>query len=76
MFDDVHDPDSADPDKLKKESDAAREAGVEVVKVSPILAAAPDKSRFLCLDHIHMTEPYHRLMAKQWIKVIVKQPLT
>ena len=76
MFDDVHDPDSADPDKLKKESDAAREAGIEVVKVSPILAAAPDKSRFLCLDHVHMTEPYHRLMAKQWIKVIVKQSLT
>jgi len=76
MFDDVHDPDSADPDQLKKESDIAREAGIEVVNVSPVLAASPDKARFLCLDHIHMTEPYHRLMAKQWIKVIVKQPLT
>ncbi|HEY2363044.1 MAG TPA: hypothetical protein VGK36_18125 [Candidatus Angelobacter sp.] len=21
------------------------------------------------------TEPYHRLMAKQWLKVILKQPL-
>jgi hypothetical protein len=76
MFDDVHDPDSADPAKLKKESDAALKAGIEVVKVSPILAAAPDKAQFLCLDHIHMTEPYHRLMAKQWIKVIVKRPLS
>lgn len=76
MFDDVHDPDGADPAKLKKETDAAHDAKIEVVKVSSILAAAPDRSRFLCLDHIHMTEPYHRLMAKQWIKVIVKQPLT
>jgi hypothetical protein len=23
-----------------------------------------DRARFICLDHIHMTEPYHRLMAK------------
>lgn len=45
------------------------------MKVSPILAASPDKARFLSLDHIHMTEPYHRLMAKQWIKVILKQSL-
>ena len=45
------------------------------MKVSPIPAASPDKARFLCLDHIHMTEPYHRLMAKQWIKVILKQPV-
>jgi hypothetical protein len=75
MFDDVHDPDSADPAKLKQEAEAARQAGIEVVKVSSILAASPDKSRFLCLDHIHMTEPYHRLMAKQWLKVIVKEPL-
>jgi hypothetical protein len=75
MFDDVHDPDSADPAKLKQESEIAQQAGIEVVKVSPVLAASPDKARFLCLDHIHMTEPYHRLMAKQWIKVIVKEPL-
>lgn len=76
MFDDVHDPDSADPAKLKQESDVAQQAGIEVVKVSWVLAASPDKARFSCLDHIHMTEPYHRLMAKQWIKVILKQPLT
>jgi hypothetical protein len=75
MFDDVHDPDSADPAKLKQESEVALQSGIEVVKVSQILAASPDKARFLCLDHIHMTEPYHRLMAKQWIKVILKQPL-
>ena len=75
-FDDVHDPDSSDPEKLKQELQVEHEAGIEVAKVSPILAAAPDRSRFSCLDHIHMTEPYHRLMAKQWLKVILGVPLT
>jgi len=56
-FDDVHDPDSADPEKRTKETEIARSADIEIVKVSPILAASPDRSRFLCLDQIHMTEP-------------------
>ena len=42
-----------------------------VIEVSPLLVAAPDRDRFLCLDGIHMTEPYHRLMAKEWLKVLV-----
>ena len=42
-----------------------------VIDVSPLLAAAPDRDRFLCLDGIHMTEPYHRLMAKEWLKLLV-----
>jgi hypothetical protein len=75
MFDDVHDPDSTDPEKRKQELQAAQESGIDVVRVSPILAASPDRTHFLCLDHIHMTEPYHRLMAKQWLKVIVGVPL-
>ena len=75
MFDDVHDPDSGDPLARQKEAAAAREAGIEVAVVSPILAASPDRSRFSCLDHIHMTEPYHRLMAKEWLRVILKEPL-
>ena len=76
MFDDVHDPDSTDPQMRGKEAEVAREVGVEIAKVSPILAASPDRGRFLCLDHIHMTEPYHRLMAKEWLKVIVGTPLS
>jgi hypothetical protein len=40
MFDDVHDPSSADPKMLEKEADAARQAGIEIVKVRPILAAS------------------------------------
>jgi hypothetical protein len=76
MFDDVHDPDSGDPEMRQKEGTAAREAGIEVAVVSPMLAASPDRSRFSCLDHIHMTEPYHRLMAKEWLRVILKEPRT
>ena len=76
MFHDVHDPDSGDPQVRQKESAVAREAGIEVAIVSPILAASLDRSRFSCLDHIHMTEPYHRLMAKEWLRVILKEPLT
>ena len=71
MFDDVHDPDSADTHMRNREADIARQAGIEIVKVSPVLAASPDRSQFLCLDHIHMTEPYHRLMAKEWLKTVL-----
>jgi hypothetical protein len=76
MFDDVHDPDSADPQTRNQEAEVARQAGIEIAKVSPTLAASPDRGRFLCLDHIHMTEPYQRLMAKEWLKVIVGAPLS
>jgi hypothetical protein len=76
MFDDVHDPDSGDPQARKREQDAARQAGIEIATVSTILVASQDRSRFPCLDHIHMTEPYHRLMAKEWLRVILKEPLT
>ena len=75
MFDDVHDPDSSGPEKRKQESAIAREAGIEIAQVSTILAGSPDRARFLCLDHIHMTEPYHRLMAKQWLRVVLNSPL-
>lgn len=71
MFDDVHDPDAADPAILGKEAAAAREGGITVVEVGRILLASPDKARFVCLDRIHMTEPYHRLMAKEWLKILV-----
>jgi len=76
MFDDVHDPDAGDPQARKREQDVARQAGIAIATVSSILAASPDRSRFSCLDHIHMTEPYHRLMAKEWLRVILKEPLT
>jgi hypothetical protein len=71
VFDDVHDPDAADPAKRLKEAAVAKDAGITVVEVSRVLAASPDRSGFVCLDHIHMTEPYHRLMSKEWLKVVV-----
>ena len=71
VFDDVHDPDAADPAQLQKEWTAAREGGITVVQVGQVLAASPDRERFFCLDKIHMTEPYHRLMAKEWLKLLV-----
>ena len=71
VFDDVHDPDAADPAKLLKEKAVAKEAGMGVIEVSRLLASSPDRGRFFCLDHVHMTEPYHRLMAKEWLKVLI-----
>jgi hypothetical protein len=70
-FDDVHDPDASDPAMVAREVAAARAAGMTVIEVGAVLSASPDRGRFLCLDHIHMTEPYHRLMAKQWLGFLV-----
>jgi photosystem II stability/assembly factor-like uncharacterized protein len=70
-FDDVHDPKGTANGLRDRELAVARETGMTVIDVSPLLAAAPDRDRFLCLDGIHMTEPYHRLMAKEWLKVLV-----
>jgi hypothetical protein len=70
-FDDVHDPDASDPAMVGKDVAAARDSGMTVVEVGPVLAAAPGRDRFLCLDKIHMTEPYHRLMAKEWLGWLV-----
>ncbi len=70
-FDDVHDPKGTASGLRDRELAVARETGMTVIEVGPLLAAAPDRERFLCLDGIHMTEPYHRLMAKQWLSFLV-----
>ena len=70
-FDDVHDPKGTVNALRERELTVARETGMTVIEVSPLLAAAPDRERFICLDGIHMTEPYHRLMAKEWLKLLV-----
>ena len=46
-------------------------AGITVIRVGAILEASPDRARFLCLDGIHMTEPYHRLVAREWLAFLV-----
>ncbi len=70
-FDDLHDPDASDPALVGRDVAAAREAGMTVIEVGALLAGSPERERFLCLDKVHMTEPYHRLMAKQWLGWLV-----
>ncbi len=67
LFDDVHLPASDGGDTASKAVEVARATGYEVIEVRAKLEASPDRGRFLCLDGIHMTEPYHRLMAKEWL---------
>jgi hypothetical protein len=69
-FDSVRLPAAARPGSPAKDVVAAREAGMDVVEVEALLLAAPDRDRFVSLDGIHMTEPYHRLMAKEWLKLL------
>jgi len=70
MFDEVHDPASVKPGTVERAIEAARAGGIEVIEIGSILSAAPDRASFVCLDGIHMTEPYHRLMAKEWLKFL------
>jgi len=70
MFDEVHDPESVQPGTVERALAAAHAGGIEVIEVGSILSSSPDRARFICLDGIHMTEPYHRLMAKEWLKFL------
>ena len=70
MFDEVHDPESVNPGTVERALAAAHAGGIEVIEVGSILSSSPDRARFICLDGIHMTEPYHRLMAKEWLKFL------
>ena len=70
MFDEVHDPASVNPGTIERAIAAAHAGGIEVIEVGSVLSSSPDRARFLCLDGIHMTEPYHRLMAKEWLKFL------
>lgn len=70
MFDEVHDPASVTPGTVERATMAARAGGIEVIEVGSVLSSAPERAGFICLDGIHMTEPYHRLMAKEWLKFL------
>ena len=70
MFDEVHDPAAVTPGTVERARKTAAEAGIEIIEVGSILARSPERSKFICLDGIHMTEPYHRLMAKEWLKYL------
>ena len=71
MFDEVHDPAAVTPGTVERARKSAEESGIAVIEVGEILANSPDRAKFICLDGIHMTEPYHRLMAKEWLKYLV-----
>ena len=70
MFDEIHDPESVNPNTVQRALAAARAGNIEVIEVGSVLSSSPDRARFVCLDGIHMTEPYHRLMAKEWLKFL------
>jgi len=70
MFDEVHDPEAVTPGTVERARKSAEASGIEVIEVGEILANSPERSKFICLDGIHMTEPYHRLMAKEWLKYL------
>lgn len=70
MFDDINDPESVKPGVGERAVRVAREAGITIIEVGAVLKAAPERERFVSLDKIHMTEPYHRLMAKQWLRFL------
>jgi hypothetical protein len=70
MFDEVHDPAAVAPGTVERARKSAESSAIEIVEVGEILARSPDRARFICLDGIHMTEPYHRLMAKEWLKYL------
>jgi hypothetical protein len=67
----VHDPKGTANALRDKEAAVEAETGMTVIHVNALIGAAPDRERFLCLDGIHMTESYHRLMAKEWLSFLV-----
>ena len=51
-------------------AEVARRTGMTLIPVGGRIDAAPDRDTFLALDQIHMTEPYHRLLAKAWLEYL------
>lgn len=74
MFDEIHDPESVKPGTVERTVKVAHSAGIEVIEVGQVLQSSPDRANFVCLDGIHMKEPYHRLMAKQLLKFLARAP--
>jgi len=77
MFDDVEDP-VANQTVPQQTALIAQAAGVEIIPARALLDAAPDHDAFPCMDGIHKTEPYHRLMAALWLKTVLatREPAT
>ncbi|MFB3892291.1 MAG: hypothetical protein ACE15C_09740 [Phycisphaerae bacterium] len=50
----------------------AGECKLTVADFDAAFAASPERANFVCLDGVHMTESYHRIMAKELVKFLVK----
>lgn len=50
--------------------EVAEKTGMSLIAVGGRIDAAPDRAGFVALDRVHMTEPYHRLMAKAWLEYL------
>jgi hypothetical protein len=50
----------------------AASQGLALADFDDVVQAAPNKSEFVSLDKIHMTEPYHRLMAREFLRFLIK----
>jgi hypothetical protein len=70
MFDELGDPTERNEAMRARRLEAARTAGARILPIADRLASAPDRGAFLSLDGIHMTEPYHRLVALAWLEAL------
>jgi hypothetical protein len=70
VFDNIHDPEATDPQVVARFNETARAAGMTIIEVDKLLSSAADRNQFVCLDGIHMREPYHRLMAREWFRFL------
>src|SRR5882724_4195204 len=52
MFDEIHDPESVNPDTVQRALAAARAGNIEVIEDGRVLSSSPDWARFVCLDGI------------------------
>lgn len=71
FFDNLHDP--FDLINLEQTYNSVKNAGFTIIEVDAVISNSPEKDKFFCLDGMHMTEPYHRLMAKEWLKFLTGQ---
>lgn len=71
IFDDLEDPTTPGEPTAPETAAFAKGLGVEILPARVILDAAPNHAFFPCMDGIHRTEPYHRLMAYLWLKAVL-----
>ncbi len=44
---------------------------LHIIEVGKLLMSTPGREQFPALDGVHMTEPWHLLMAHEWFKYLV-----